>query len=231
LKICSKCKEEKELNSFSKNSHSKSGLKSQCKSCCTKSSKLYRENNVDKIIEYREKSKEVKSIKSKEHYKNNSDAIKAKTSEWSKNNVDKAKNYRLKHYNKNREYYRLKSKEWESNKRSECPEYKLIRNLRSLIGSSFSRIIKLKIKKSKKSEHLLGCDFEFFIDYIVAQFKNGMTIENYGEWELDHIKPIASANSVNDVEKLNHYTNFRPLWKKDNRRKHSKIEEIQLKLI
>ena len=58
-----------------------------------------------------------------------------------------------------------------------------------------------------------------------------MSLENYGEWELDHIKPIASANSVDDVEKLNHYTNFRPLWKGDNRKKYSKIEEIQLKLI
>ncbi len=230
-KVCSKCKESKELEEFSKDSNSKSGYKSQCKSCCNKSSKLYRENNSDKISEYRNSTKETKSIKAKEYYKDNSGIIKVKTSEWSKNNTDKAKKYRLKHYNNNKEYYRLKSKEWENNKRSECPEYKLIRNLRSLIGASFSRITKGRVKKSKKSEYLLGCGFEFFIDYIVAQFKDGMSLENYGEWELDHIKPIASANSVDDVEKLNHYTNFRPLWKGDNRKKYSKIEEIQLKLI
>lgn len=230
-KKCSKCKEEKKLDNFSKDSHSKSGLKSQCKSCCSKNSKLYRENNIDKIIEYRNNNKEDKSIKAKEYYKKNADTIKVKTTEWSKNNIDKARKYRLKHYNNNKEYYKLKNKEWEKTKRSDCPEYKLIRNLRSLIGASFSRMTKGKVKKSKKSEYLLGCDFEFFIDYIVAQFQDRMFLDNYGEWELDHIKPISSASSITEVEQLNHYTNFQPLWKSENRIKSNKIEITQLKLI
>lgn len=43
-----------------------------------------------------------------------------------------------------------------------------------------------------------------------------MCLENHGKWHLDHIIPLASANTEEDIIKLNHYTNFQPLWAKDN---------------
>ena len=43
-----------------------------------------------------------------------------------------------------------------------------------------------------------------------------MTFDNYGLWPLDHIKPIANCNNLEDIIKYNHYTNFQPLWAKDN---------------
>lgn len=39
---------------------------------------------------------------------------------------------------------------------------------------------------------------------------------NYG-WDLDHIVPISSASSQDDIIKLNHFTNFQPLCSKVNR--------------
>lgn len=39
---------------------------------------------------------------------------------------------------------------------------------------------------------------------------------NYG-WDLDHIIPISSAKTEDDLIKLNHYTNFQPLCSKINR--------------
>jgi hypothetical protein len=50
-----------------------------------------------------------------------------------------------------------------------------------------------------------------------------MTLENYGEWHLDHIIPLATATTREDVVRLNHYTNFQPLWAKDNLSKGAKI--------
>ena len=57
-----------------------------------------------------------------------------------------------------------------------------------------------------------------------------MTWENQGEWHFDHIIPISSAQTEEEVIKLNHYTNFQPLWAEDNLRKSNKIEPTQIKL-
>jgi hypothetical protein len=39
---------------------------------------------------------------------------------------------------------------------------------------------------------------------------------NYG-WDIDHIVPVSSAKTEEDVIKLNHYTNLRPLCSFVNR--------------
>jgi len=94
---------------------------------------------------------------------------------------------------------------------------------RSLLSQSFKRACKGSYYKKKHTQEILQCSLEFFIQYIQDQFIEGMTLENYGEWHLDHIIPIASAKTEEDIIRLNHYTNFQPLWAKDNLSKGSKI--------
>ena len=53
-----------------------------------------------------------------------------------------------------------------------------------------------------------------------------MTWENRSDWHIDHIIPIASAITEEDVIRLNHYTNLRPLWAKDNLAKGAKMEHL-----
>lgn len=52
-----------------------------------------------------------------------------------------------------------------------------------------------------------------------------MTWENYGEWHLDHIKPLVSFDLTKRVQFLEtcHYTNYQPLWAKDNLTKSGKL--------
>lgn len=80
-------------------------------------------------------------------------------------------------------------------------------------------------KKSSKTESILGCSFDDFKLYLESKFEPWMTWENRGlyngelkyGWDIDHIIPISSAESEDDVIRLNHYTNLQPLCSYTNR--------------
>jgi hypothetical protein len=60
VKICSKCKTEKDISEFYKQPTNKDGFRNDCKLCV----KQYREANKDKMLEY-----------NKQYYKANKDTI------------------------------------------------------------------------------------------------------------------------------------------------------------
>jgi 5-methylcytosine-specific restriction endonuclease McrA len=53
---------------------------------------------------------------------------------------------------------------------------------------------------------------------------DGMTWDNYGDWHIDHIIPISTAKTLDDVMALNNYKNLQPLWWIDNLIKGSKYD-------
>ena len=81
-----------------------------------------------------------------------------------------------------------------------------------------------KIKVEDK-EHLLGANKPFIKKHLERQFKKGMTWENYGHkgWHIDHIIPLSSAKTEEELRALFHYTNLQPLWAKDNLTKSAKL--------
>ncbi len=87
-----------------------------------------------------------------------------------------------------------------------------------------SRIRKaLKANKTIKSERtlfLLGCDLDWLKAWLEVQFQPGMSWENYGHggWHVDHIRPCATFDLVNEIEQRRcfHWTNLQPLWAIDN---------------
>jgi len=71
-------------------------------------------------------------------------------------------------------------------------------------------------QKNKSTEEILGISTEGFTEYLESKFQQGMTWKNQGDWVLDHIVPISLGETEEELYKLNHYTNFQPLWKKEN---------------
>ncbi len=67
----------------------------------------------------------------------------------------------------------------------------------------------------------LGCSLATFRLYIENQFEEDMTWDNYGEWHLDHVLPLASFDLMDRVQFLEaaNWLNYQPLWAKDNLRK------------
>lgn len=70
----------------------------------------------------------------------------------------------------------------------------------------------------------LGYSVAEFVAHIERQFTKGMGWRNMREWQLDHIIPVASAKTVDDVIALNQLSNLRPMWAKDNNaKKHKRL--------
>jgi hypothetical protein len=67
----------------------------------------------------------------------------------------------------------------------------------------------------------LGCSTPELKLYLESKFQPGMTWDNYGQWHIDHIKPLAKFDLTDRKQLLQacHYTNLQPLWAGDNLRK------------
>ena len=78
---------------------------------------------------------------------------------------------------------------------------------------------------NNNNDVVIGIDWDELLKYFESMFYDGMTWENYGYrgWHIDHIIPVCSAKTYDEMVKLCHYTNLRPMWAKDNLSKGNKI--------
>ena len=78
-------------------------------------------------------------------------------------------------------------------------------------------------KKGGKSFELLGAEWEVVKAHFESLFQEGMTWENQGKWHIDHIIPIHTGNTEQEIRELCHYKNLQPLWADDNWKKGGNI--------
>lgn len=138
---------------------------------------------------------------------------KDKRYQYNKDNRDIIKEYNQEYYGKNKEIFQSNYKKYLQTN----PQFKIIHNTRVRINKA----LKHNYKNSSSLE-LLGCDLDYYKQYLENQFKSDMTWENYGAlWDIDHIKPCASFDLSLEEEqkKCFHYLNTQPLYKIDNQRK------------
>lgn len=154
---------------------------------------------------YYQKNKEVILCKFRDYYQKNKEKLKYRSRSNYTNNKERAIAWSTNHIRK---------------KRKEDNLFYLSQKIRRLILHSLTN--KGFTKKSRTYE-ILGCGFEDFKKHIESQFADGMSWENRFGWHIDHIIPISSANTEEDVIRLNHYTNLQPLWAADNIRKGNKM--------
>jgi hypothetical protein len=215
------------------------------KDILNKKTKIYYDNNKENLLnyakKYRQENKEILQNKKIEYCKNNKSKISQKNKKYVLNNKDKVSEYQKKYRSLNKtktleyrkKYFKINkdyNKNYFKNRSEKEPIFKFKRCVRTLIIMSFKRS-KNQFRKNTKTENILGCKIEDFKTYIQSKFTKGMTLENHGEWHLDHIIPLATAKTEEDIIRLNHYTNFQPLWAEDNIIKSDKIIEQQLTLI
>ena len=234
-KICCRCKLDKELSEFNNSKRNKDGKSGVCKLCSNIRGRKYYEEN---------REKEVK--RGKEKYFKDVEKSRKRSKLWNKNNFEKLFELRKLNIDKKKEYdkqYRIINKEkrneykkmYSEKNREKINQYYTDRKkndplfkLSHLVRSRIYVFLKLRsINKSIKTFDIVGCTSEFLKKHLETQFTEGMSWELMGRHiHIDHIIPLSSAKTEEEIYKLCHYTNLQPLWAKDNLVKGAKLPHI-----
>lgn len=185
--------------------------------------RVLKENNI-KLGTPGQKYKGGKKVASKKYQLKNQTRLSDYHKEWQKNNREKLNSYHKEWREKNTDKHRERKRNYERYKKSIGPLYKLISNFRTAI------YIVLKENNLQKYGHyfdVLGYTPEQLIEHLEKQFNDGMMWDNYGEWHIDHIKPISSfvfeSSEDEEFKKCWSLENLQPMWGVENIRKSNKL--------
>ena len=127
-------------------------------------------------------------------------------------------------YRDHKEEVLAKSAERERRKKAGSPAYRLRKRMTNVIWRS------LRAGKAGRSwTDLVGYSVEELMAHLEAQFTDGMSWDNMGEWHLDHLYPgsLFRFTSPDDLEFALCWSlhNLRPMWGPDNTGKGDKLPD------
>ena len=178
--------------------------------------------NKENVKKYNEEHKKEIREKARQYYQKHKEVLREKHKKYNEEHREEAKIYYKEHKESIKKYLKEHieiRRIREINKRKENIEFKIISNLRS-------RLYQAVKNKSNSTLNLVGCFIPDLMKYLEQQFTEGMSWDNYGKWHIDHIRPCASFNLLNEDEQKAcfHYSNLQPLWAIDNIKKGDKIK-------
>lgn len=190
-KICSKCKEQKDISLFNKSTTGLLGVRGDCKKCQSLQNSLYTQKHRTII--------------------NNRNKI------YRDNNKDYFDNYRLVNKENHKKYInnRLKTDKLFKlslnlrnliRKSIKVNGYSKISKTNTILGCSFEEF-----------KNHLESKFESWMTWDNHGNWNGIPCELNIAWDIDHIIPTSSAKTEEELLKLNHYSNLQPLCSYTNR--------------
>lgn len=171
---------------------------------------------AEKDQEYRDRTKESRIKYDHEYYKINQESI--------------AK-YRGSRLTETREARREYNREYQLRNKSVIREYKRkyikhqrLTNVNFRLGDALRSRLNKAIKGNQKGGSAvadLGCSIADLKRRLEFCFEPGMTWDNYGEWHIDHIRPLSKFDLIDQKQFLqaNNFTNLQPMRAEDNLRK------------
>lgn len=200
-------------------------------------SRQYEKDHQDEVREkgkvYRQAHKDEIRERDKKYYETHKEQIAKRYKEWAKDHAEQLAEYNKLYRTANAEAIsrqrqgyakenRKKITNYYLNKRESDPLFKVSTQVRGLIR------ISLKKRGYGKDTHtydILGCDYNTLWEHLKKTWK-----ENYGtEWNgedyhIDHIIPLATAKTEQEVKDLCYYENLQLLKPKDNLVKNKSLE-------
>ena len=219
MRICKTCNIEKDLNEFA-------GGRKHCKKCNReKYQKKLKEGNYDKsgtkkctkcglekdCSEFRTHRNYCKKCENKQTYESRKDV-------QSENNKEYLKEY----YSKNKDKINKRLRAYTKERFKNDILFKCSVILRRMVNCSYRNS---EYEKKSKTKDIVGLSKQDFMFFMESKFEDWMNWDNYGlyngelnyGWDVDHIIPLSSAETEEDMIKLNHYTNLQPLCSYTNR--------------
>lgn len=214
MKICTQCNEEKDSNCYSTNGLK--GLRSQCKVCRSNNAKQYRQAHTDQL-----------SAKDKQYYLANKEHIQARNKQYAADHRDEICKNKCLYYEANiqsiKQYHaqhKLARNEQRKQRRKDDVAFRIAESLKSRIHAV------LKDTMIDRTWKYIGCSKAELVKWLEYQFDSNTTWDNYGKvWHIDHVIPI----DIFDMTRYDHqvvcfhWTNLRPLEKKQNLSKSNKL--------
>lgn len=243
VKKCNKCEKVKDITHFGKRALNNDGYHNQCKICVNSSVMVRRLKNPD---EFRAKRREkYDPLKLKAFYEKNVDMLKDRRRKYFEKNREIVRKKSREYYYKNKpsderkekiriyqKSYRIANRDRINQNRQDRLKSDDMFYLKEAIRSRIKNFIKKGgFKKNFFTRDVLGIEYEGLKKYIERQFLPKMTWNNHGigdgKWQIDHIIPLSSAKTPDELIILFHYKNLQPLWSIDNIKKGKKILESQ----
>ncbi len=152
----------------------------------------------------------------RQYYLDNKEHIDTYNKEYYQQNREVHLNRGRAWYRANRERRVMQTIEYASHRRDTDLNFRLACNLRSRLSIAVRHC-----QKAGSAVADLGITIPEFKLWIYSQFEGGMGWDNYGEWHLDHVKPLASFDLTDREQFLEacNWLNYQPLWAEDNLRK------------
>jgi len=166
------------------------------------------------------------------HHNNCKECSKKYSAKYRKEHPQKSREAVDKYIRNNRELCRQRIHQWRVNNPGKAKKacrnwYRRTKNkIATCLGNRVYETLDNNFDRKKLWE-ILGYTYEEFVKHTEKRFQPGMTWGNHGEWEIDHIIPVAffRFQSPEDVEfkMCWRLENLQPLWKHQNKQKSNKI--------
>lgn len=226
MKTCPQCKQTKSAQEFSKNCRSIDGLNRTCRECHNRESRnKYYIQEYGSVAEG-EKQINLKKLKLASEKSSASKTCRVCKKTKTKNSFlprkDGADGYRKICLKCHHQQQSVREKKWRQNN----PDRRLSKNIAVRMWYS------LRGKKDYKHwEYLVGYSFSDLKQHLESRFLPGMSWDNYGDWHVDHIRPVASFSissyRCDEFKNCWSLSNLQPLWASDNKSKYAKWSPTQ----
>lgn len=178
---------------------------------------FYRQNRAGKL---KSSCKPCESARVSARYHSRTEvqvAVRAQSRAWAAENRERMRALQRAYRASHVEEERTRNRERKASQMAE-PASRLRLGLRRRLSElRRSRVVHPEIT----TDSAIGCSWAEYVDHIERQLLAGMTWDNYGSWQIDHVEPIAKADlsDLHGALAVFSFKNTRPIWAHENQKK------------